>query len=508
MILKELDHYKDHLKSIESTKQQALRELQMANQAIQELTNKLEALSESKQEAIKAAESGKSRAVELEKKKSQQPEFTSDAWKADIDAERKLYKVSSSELNSIKQELTNLRQDLDVALEAKLAAFQEAERAEQAAQVNQVTKSQLSEEVSKLKNRLEQVNFDSLRAEEEHIQLLTEKEVHLLVHLSAKEAADKEIQRLREECGEENDLQKKLEEATEAIKVLQEQLNNVRDSDRHSLQAAVFEVQQAKKERQEATAEEALIRSSLDSLNLQVEEARQKLLKTNKVVVYAEERIKQLQAEIETSKAELDSATSSDVLKDMASQLEKLITESERDKHQADEIMKEIELVRKEADAAIAMSKEADQKLEAALKDVEEAKSASKKANDQIYNSPRTNAANIKHPESERQIKLTDKEFVSINHKIEKCQMEADEKVEMLMAQLRSISASENAIQQKVEGLSEECEQLKLEIEDAVKQVEMTEASKSIVEDELRKWREMEESNVGQPSSISAQLKT
>ncbi|KAL0398903.1 UNVERIFIED_CONTAM: putative acetyl-CoA acetyltransferase, cytosolic 2 [Sesamum radiatum] len=61
MLLRELDCYRDQLRSAETAKAQALRELQRANRTLQELTNKLEILGESKQASIKAAEAARIR---------------------------------------------------------------------------------------------------------------------------------------------------------------------------------------------------------------------------------------------------------------------------------------------------------------------------------------------------------------------------------------------------------------------------------------------------------------
>ncbi|KAL0300907.1 UNVERIFIED_CONTAM: WEB family protein [Sesamum radiatum] len=216
--------------------------------------NKLEALSESKQAAIKATEAAKSRAKELEEQQSLKAQLGSEAWKLDVDTERERYKTSSGELSACKQELTNLRQDFDAALEAKLTAFHEAEDARQATKTNQERQSQLAKEVAMLRNTLDEVKHASHQAQEEHLKLIAEKEVHLLVHKSAKDVAEKDIKRLKKQYGPEENLEVKLEEATEAIKVVQEQLHNVRTSDFNSLQAVISELECAKKELQEVVA--------------------------------------------------------------------------------------------------------------------------------------------------------------------------------------------------------------------------------------------------------------
>lgn len=503
MVLRELEYYKDQLRNAESARAQALRDLQRANRTLQELTNKLEALSESKQAAIRATEAAKGRARELEEQQSLKAQLGSDAWKLDVDTERERYKTSSGELGACKQELTNLRQDFDAALEAKLAAFHEAEDARQAAKTNQERQSQLAKEVAMLRETLDQVKLASLQAQEEHLKLIAEKEVHLLVHKSAKEVADKEIQRLRDEYGPEENLEEKLEEATEAIKVLQEQLQNIRTSDLNSLQAVVSELERAKKELQEVVAEETSLRSSLDSLKQQLEEVKRKRYEFQTKASEAESALERMQFDLQDSKKELATAMSRNVIRDMQSNLEKLRAEAEKDRHEAEEIQRDIELLRQEVEAATAAAKEADEKLQITLKEVEAAKVAEKLADDQIHNSPRTDAADLQGPGSARRIRLSVEEFEKTKQKIEERKNQADEKVASLMAHVQTINASENQVLQKVQGIMKESEDIQSEIEDALKRAEMADAAKKVVEDELQKWRQKEENVVGEPSYIS-----
>ncbi|KAK6154586.1 hypothetical protein DH2020_008834 [Rehmannia glutinosa] len=503
MILRELDYYKDKLRSIETAKAQASKDLQRANRTLQELTNKLEALSESKQAAIQASDDAKRRSKQLEEQKSLKAQLGNDAWKLDIDNERESYKTSAGELIASKQELTNLRQDFDAVLEAKLAAFQQEEDARQAALTNQERKSQLSKEVSRLRETLDQVKMASLQAEEEHLKLIAEKEIYVLVHKSAKEVGEKEIKRLRDEYGPEENIEEKLEEANETIKVLREQLHNVRTSDMRSLQNVVSELENAKRELQEIVSEETSIRSSVDLLKLQLEEAKTKHSECEMKALEAELKIKQTRIDLENSKTELEEAKSTSVFDDMQSNLEKLLAEAEKDRHDAEEINKKVELLKREAEIAAIASKEADEKLQIALKEAEAARVREKLADEKIHDSPRTDGVEPNGPGSVRRIRLTVEEFESMNKKIEECKNQADEKVAALTAQLQSINVSENEVLQKVERMSKENEDIRSEIEDALKRAEMAEAAKKIVEGELQKWRQKEdEDDVGEPSSI------
>ncbi|KAL0321040.1 UNVERIFIED_CONTAM: WEB family protein [Sesamum radiatum] len=409
MVLKELEYYKDQLRIAESAKAQAYRDLQRANRTLQELTNKLEALT------VPQSSTGE-RSVE-----------------AGCRHRKGTLQDSSGELSACKQELTNLRQDFDAALEAKLTAFHEAEDARQATKTNQERQSQLAREVAMLRNTLDEVKHASHQAQEEHLKLIAEKEVHLLVHKSAKDVAEKDIKRLKEQYGPEENLEVKLEEATEAIKVVQEQLHNVRTSDFNSLQAVISELECAKKELQEVVAEETALRSSVDSLKQQLEEAKKKHYEFETKALEAESTLEKMQADLKNCKSELVAAMSRNVVRDMQSNLDKLLAQAEKDRHEAERIQRDIELFKKEAEALTAAAKEADEKLQIALKEVEAAKVAEKLADDQIHNSPRTDAADLRGQGSARRIRLSAEEFEAMKQKIEACKNQADEKVAALM---------------------------------------------------------------------------
>lgn len=500
MVIKELEYYKEQLNMAENAKAQAQKDLQKANRALQDLTGKLENLSESKQAAIKATETAKRRAAELEEQQTQ-AQMGSDAWKLELDLERERYKASSGELIVAKQELANLRQDFDAALEAKLAAFQRIEDARQATKASGERQNMLSKEVSMLRRALDQVKFDSLQAQEEHLKLIAEKEVHLLVHKSAKEVAEQEIKTLREVYGPEENLARKLEEATEAIKVLQEQLNDVRASDLNSLQTAVTELDCARKELQQLVAEEVSLHASVESLEHELDQVKRERAECEKKASEAEARIEEMRAELAERTAELETAQTRDIRQEMQSALDELLAEAEADRVEAEKMQKDVELLRLEAEAANIAAKESDEKLQVALKEAEEAKAAQKLADEQIRDSPKADgAANLKGPgpASTRKIRLSVEEFKAMNHKIEESRTNADSKVQALMAELQKIKGSQNETSQKAEVILKQSDDLQLEIEDALKRAEVAEAGRKVVEGELQKCRIV----VGEPSGI------
>ncbi|XP_073297339.1 WEB family protein At5g55860-like [Primulina huaijiensis] len=482
MMLRKLDYYKDQMRNAETAKAQALRELQRANRTMVDLTNKLETLSESKQDAIRSTEAAKNRATHLEKQKFMRAQLGSDAWKIDVDNERELYKASAGELIAAKQELTNLRQDFDAAIEGKLAAFQQAEDAQHAIKVNEERQSQLSNEVAALMETLDQVKTASSQAIEAHMRIMEEKEALLQNHKTGKEEVGEEMKRLMEEYEPEEVLEEKLEATTKAIRVMREQLNTVRESDLSSLATVASELDDAKWALQEVIGEEKAIQSSVESLKLELEGLKRERSESEQKALETESAIQQMQTDVEKIKTE------------------KTILEAEV-------MRRDAESFKQEAESARIAAKEAEEKLEIALKEAEAAKLAEKLADDQIRNSPRTDDADSRGSGSMRKIKLSVEEFESMKKKIENLINKADVNVATAMAQVEIVNTNERQVVTKVDEILKEMADIQSETEDALKRAEMAEAAKKVVEGELLKWRREERSEAGESSYSSEAIR-
>ena len=104
---------------------------------------------------------------------------------------RELYIAVATELNKI-------RQDLDAALETKLAAFQQAAEAQCSAKVHSERVSELSKEISAMKEAIQQVKFATQQVYQEQENIAAEKDALQKSYKSAKEEAEKKIDILEE----------------------------------------------------------------------------------------------------------------------------------------------------------------------------------------------------------------------------------------------------------------------------------------------------------------------
>ncbi|CAA0818020.1 WEB family protein [Striga hermonthica] len=486
MLLRELDYYKEQLKNAETTKSQALKDLQRAHRTLHELTNKLEALSESKQASIRASEAAKARAQELEELRTLRAQLGSDAWKVDLENAREAYKACTGQLTDCKQELASLRQDLDSALEHKLTVFQEAEDAQAQAQANQQAQAHLEVEVGALHRALAELELEVQRAEEEHLRAMAEKENQLQARRSEVERAQSEARRLREAYEPEETLQEKLQQTMDAVKVLQAQLNDIQGTDLYTLKTTFSELDKSKKALDEAVREERSLQAQIDSMRKQLEEVKNKCLELEAKVNKEESSAEQMQTQLEKRKVELEEAMSG-CASVMQSSIDKLSAEAEKARLEAQGIKKKAVTLNLEAEALRLATKESEEKLRAAL---EEAEAAKKDANDKICNYEGKESGGSKI------IRLSVEEFESMNRKIVAFKNEADLKVSTAMTQVESINANEMIVMEKVEMVVRENEAIESGIKEAVKRADMAEAAKKIVESELQKWRMNEKSEV------------
>ncbi|KAL8249109.1 hypothetical protein R6Q59_005977 [Mikania micrantha] len=485
--LKELDKYKELLKTAESTKAQARLDLEKANKSLQELTNKLEMISEGKQAAIETTEAAKTRAQELELLKSSQSQVVNDGWKEDVDNERNRYKTSANELISIKQELTSLRHDFDAALEAKLAAFQQAADAQHAAKVNQKKTVQLSKEVDEMRETLHRVQLASEKAREEHLNLFEEKGAHTESTKKAKEDLELKIQSLKKEhhLSELRTLGEKLEETTEAINVLEEQLREVRVADMETLEKAKLEVDEAKRRLEEMKQEESSVGSMVETLKHELEKVQRDItLLRGDDLKWEQQQVEldKIKQEIEEATADLTKAT--DSIDKLELKIQETLSEAEKAKRDEEKVKEEAEKLKRQVEYSETGNKEAEEKLEAALRELEKAKAAEELANDQIRK--RTSK---KESTDDNKIRLTSQEYEALNRKGEEATRAADAKVATAMSQVETIKKKERQTLEKLKRSTEETMEIEAQLSDALKMADLADAAKQAIESELRKWR-------------------
>lgn len=404
LALNQLDAYKVQLRNSEATKAEALRDLDEAKRTLQDVAAQIGSINKSEQAAVQATQAASGRAKQIQ---DHQPPgsipaaICTHARQRRVDTQRDHYIASAAELNSVKQQLSQLRQDFDAAMEAKAAAIQKASRAQNAAVVNRERVIELSKEVSTLREAL--AKLTSLHSQEDHATVLAAKHASLKSLLMANQEAELKMhQELDPDLTKH--LKAKLDQTNKEIEDLREQLKNARTADLNAWNTAASELETAKKAMQEVVALENSLRTQVDSLQQELEnnpDKYQPKLKNNP----------------SSSKEEVR-ATIKDDSDYVASKILQLTSEAEVAIREAEEMKKCAESLRKEAEIARIAAKEAEEKLESVLK---EARATNRLTDNAIHYSSTT--AQLADPAAisklNGKIKLSTDEYQSLKKKIE-----------------------------------------------------------------------------------------
>ncbi|KAF4362315.1 WEB family protein At5g55860 [Cannabis sativa] len=506
---KELNKLKEQLKSAETTKSQALAELEKAKVTVDDLTQKLKLLIESKESAIKATEAAKNQAKQLGEANSESVSGKDGVWKEDLEATRTQYMTVITELDAAKQELRKLRQDCDVSLDAKVAAFKQESEAKDAAKANVERVGELAKEISVVQESIGQVKLASLQAQQEHAKIFSEKDERRQLHKATLEESAKKLSALKKEFDPElsRSLEAQLAETLNEIGSVEKQMENAKASDLDSVRTVTLELDGAKGSLQKVAEEESSLRSLVESLKAELEnvkkehaELKEKEAETESIAGNLHVKLRKYKTELEACLAEESKARGS--CDDLISTLDQLTMETQNAQREAEEMKNKAEELRKEAEATKVIVKEAEENLRIALEEAEEAKAAEERALDQIKAlSDQTNAARASTSESGANITISREEFESLSRKVEESDKLADMKVAAALAQVEAVRASENEALKKLETTQKEIENMKAATEDALKKAQMAEAAKKAVEGELRRWREREQKKAAEAAS-------
>lgn len=492
MAQKELSRIKKQLESSETAKARALAELGKAKRTLQDLTTKLKTVSESKQSVIEVAEAAK----KLEAEKSRYAIGRED-WKEEVEHARKEYMATVTELDAAKQELTKIRQDFDAALEAKLASLQLAAEAQRSANINTEKVSELSKEIAAMQLSTEHLKLATLQAQQEQGKVVAEKDDCLQSYKSAKEEAEKKLLSMKEEVDPEStrNLEAMFAETSAEIEVLQEEMKKAHASGMDTVRVVTSELSEATKTLQEVAEEESSLRSLLSSLRLEMEGVKKEQAEWREKEVATIYLAKKLNAELQDRKVEAELEEKYlDVSDD---RLQQLLLEAEEMKRNANEL-------KQEAEAARIASEEAEKKLELALREAEEAKAAEQRALSEMkIFSGKQDSLGSSNSQPGAYIKLTVEEYASLSRKVDEYENLAENKEEAAMAHLEAIDAIKNQADRRLEANLKAIEEIKVATEMALKKAEMADSAKTVVEGELRKWRQEQKSGSEAASTIT-----
>ncbi|XWS19270.1 hypothetical protein CRYUN_Cryun31cG0001200 [Craigia yunnanensis] len=192
--------------------------------------------------------------------------------------------------------------------------------------------------------------------------------------------------------------------------------------------------------------EECSLRKFVSSIRLELEEVKRK----------QQTEMKDKEAEIESVAEEQNELNGTN---EHNFRLQQLSSEIENATSEAEEMKKNTEELNIEAEAVEIAAKEVKQKLELALEQAEEAKTAEKKALDEMQ--VLSGKRGIDNLESGGKMKISTEEFESLKRKVGESGNMSERKIAAAMAELEAINASKSEIDQKLEASLKAIEEIK-----------------------------------------------
>lgn len=496
---KELNKFRDQLQNAETTRVQALAELDKAKKTVHDLTAKLTVINESKELALKAAEAAKTQTIQLKDEVSS----GNDPGKVELEQSREQYAAAIMELDAAKQELRRIRKEFEASVEAKISAFTQESEAKQQSEENALKADQLSKEIAAVQESLVHVKLATEQARQEESKIRSEKDSARQSYRLALEETEKKLAALQKDFTPElhKELESKLAETDIEIDVVRKQLEDARASDIESVNTVTTELDGAKEALQKVAGEESSLRSLVESLKLELETVMKQHNELKEKDAETEALVADLHIKLQNCKSELEAAVAAEYKSSLASgeltsALQQLQSESDSALQEAETMKKEAEAMRTEAESAKTALSETEKKLEVALKEAEEAKAAEARALNEIRNlSAKASAArsSTSAESGAAEITISKEEYESLSQKVEESGKLTEMKVAAAAAQVEAVKASEAEAAKRLEAIRKEIEEMEAAREDALKRADMAEAAKKAVEGELRRWREKEQ---------------
>ncbi|KAL4291078.1 hypothetical protein GQ457_14G011290 [Hibiscus cannabinus] len=233
-----------------------------------------------------------------------------------------------------------------------------------------------------------------------------------------------------------------------------------------SVRLLTSELNEATTTLQMVADEECSLRNLVSSIRVELEEVRRKQAEQKKIMANKE--------------AEKESLSN-----DHNVRLQQLLLEAETARKEAEEMKNNIDTLKKDAEAAEMAVEELKQKLDHTLDQAEEAKAAERQALDEM----RVLEKSI----GDGKIRLSKEEYEALEKKIDEYGTMSEKKIAAAMVELEAIISSKNEAEAKVEESLKAIEEIKAATELAEKSATMAEAAQSVVEGELRRRRQQEE---------------
>ncbi|XP_048632766.1 putative WEB family protein At4g17210 [Brassica napus] len=430
-------------------KAKVLSDLDSAQRKAADLRAKLEATKQSRKSAIMTKHTMTQRLEQLQSENQE------------TESVREDYILATAELFMAKRELKEIKQEFSITVEERLAELQKAEEAECSSVVNSRKIKDMTEEIAEMRDTVLRLNTDADKKKEEEVKINEKRMTAREAYAARKREAEQRLEDLRRDCDPE--LRKEIDELAEISagnERLQEEIKLAR------------ELKEAKSEMQEICDEERSYKSLVGSLTVELDgvQRENRDLKENE-----KERREVEEGEwVEASR-----------------KVEKIMREAEETRQEAEEMRMHVDELRREAAATHMSMGEAVKQLEIVGKAVKKAKTAEKRAVEDMRVLT-DKKESLTQDEPDKKIRISMKEYEELRGRHEESERMVQYKAKTVAAQLEEINASRVEGERMLEEKLKEMEEVNDAIDAALRNAEIAEEAHCIVDAELRKWKPQE----------------
>ncbi|XP_016457445.1 protein PLASTID MOVEMENT IMPAIRED 2 [Nicotiana tabacum] len=498
--------FSDSRKAAESEKAQAESELLDAKKMVKELTSRIEALNSRLHDSNQ----------DLEKLKTAK---RGNWGMAIINPQNS--KVTT-DLGHAKEELIKLKQDMASMLEEKRRAEQEIETSSLKMQSFSIKVDALRKEVEELNEELVLVELARIEAIKEFRAIEAQRREDAEKHSIAMEENRKKMNDMVQEIQISQELQEKLALTTSDVQVLESELKQVKEMDRwiHKdesltiqsdflekdlslLQSLKDDLETAKKELASIKRGSFEFMASMDIVRNELKRISEESARLKKKGNKADLTIQNLNAKLLRAKAKLEAASdnegkASSIVSSLSFTLEQLRNEAEEAEKERVTAIEEAAKVKQEIQKTESETLLVEEKWEAAIQELETIKLSEAIVLNNLKRLVEITMKSRASASKGSSITISRFEYEYLTGRAAKAVEIADKKVAAAQAWIKALQASEKEISMKTEVIREEIQELKMEEEQNGPKMEYSPSAKILVDMQLQKWEEINETNLEQ----------
>lgn len=505
MAQKELNKFKEKLKNAETTRIQALAELEQAKRTAKDLSHKLQAVSGSKELDLKASEIAKMQAKRCEEANSSAS--PKNGVTRELDLAGRQHVATVDEVDATKQVVSSFKKDSQQTEDAKLSALLREAESRKFSDASMGRAAQFVKDNAGWPGSLSHIKGASLQAHHDKSVVPSENDVKGVRCRDGSEQTVNKSSTVKKELDPVfvGNLGTNLAETAEECRASKKE--NIQPPALDSVTTVTSGLDGAKDVLQKIAEEETSLKTMMESLCLELDNIKKESLKLKLKEAETDAVVSELNIKLQNSKEELEGITCGKLkaqatCSSLISTFQQLTLESENARKKS-ETMKNsaVELMREAETVRISLN-EAEQKLQIALKDSEDAKAAEADAlNQKKALSEKAQTARVSTSDSGTTITIPMEEYECLCGKLQECRTLAEMKVEAALAEAEAIRAGEIEGIARLETIKREVEEMKLVTEEALKRVEMAEAARRAAEGEMRRLRERDQRRANEAAS-------